>query len=307
MRNLTDFLRITEVMFNPSNGADYEFVELRNLSPNLTLDLTGVRFSEGIDFVFPAMNLAPGAYVVVVKNTALFRSLYGGAPVVAGEFGGRLDNSGESLTLSLPDPYLSAIQRFRYEPNWFGLTDGGGSSLEIVNPPAGFDTRAVWDEKGTWQASVSAGGSPGGVTANSGYAAWLAGFGLSGASSADSDGDGLANPAEYGLGLNPLNPDADSARITPGIDGAGHPTATFTLPVSLPADVGYILETSDTLTDAASWTALASLPAGSLVWTGPGSVSTGAAANGRIPVTVTDPALVSGHPHRFTRLRFSVP
>ena len=48
-----DNLRITEVMYDPVQGSDYEFVEFRNIGTS-TLDLTGLRVSTGIHFTFPA-------------------------------------------------------------------------------------------------------------------------------------------------------------------------------------------------------------------------------------------------------------
>ncbi|RYD34466.1 MAG: hypothetical protein EOP86_10920, partial [Verrucomicrobiaceae bacterium] len=308
MIDLTDFLRITEVMFAAAQGgSDNEFLELRNLSSTLSLDLAGVRLTEGVDFVFPALTLPPGGYVLVVKNLAAFRQLYGNGPVVAGVFGGRLDNSGETLTLTLPLPWTGNIQRFRYEPVWYPQAAGAGFSLEVASPPAGFETRALWNEKSSWQASALSGGSPGGFTAGGpqGYAAWLSGYGLAAAPEADSDSDGLTNPAEYALGLNPLVPDAAAVPLVPGFDGAGHAVTGFSLPVSPPSDVTYILEAGGTLAGG-SWTVLATRT-GSGNWSGPATVQTGTPAGGRVPFTVTDPAPLSTNPRRFTRLRITVP
>ena len=53
LQALLDNIRITEVMYDPPDGNDAEFIEVRNISDTLTLDLLGVRFTEGVDFVFP--------------------------------------------------------------------------------------------------------------------------------------------------------------------------------------------------------------------------------------------------------------
>ena len=46
------FLVVSEVMYHPLGDGLAEFIELTNVSPSLTLDLTGVRFVEGIEFDF---------------------------------------------------------------------------------------------------------------------------------------------------------------------------------------------------------------------------------------------------------------
>src|SRR5439155_14735754 len=40
--SVEDNLRVTEVMYNPPGGTEFEFIELRNRSADLTLDLDGV-------------------------------------------------------------------------------------------------------------------------------------------------------------------------------------------------------------------------------------------------------------------------
>ncbi|MHC4112680.1 MAG: lamin tail domain-containing protein, partial [Planctomycetota bacterium] len=67
---VTDYLRVTEIMYHPRNTGDAndpneEFIELKNIGPN-TLNLNLVRFTEGIDFTFPDMELEPDECVVVV-------------------------------------------------------------------------------------------------------------------------------------------------------------------------------------------------------------------------------------------------
>ena len=81
-----EWLRIVEVMYNPLSG-DAEYLELQNTGP-VALDVSGVQFTLGIVFAFPASTiLAPGQYVVLVRNTdtAAFSSMYSGVPI--GEIG----------------------------------------------------------------------------------------------------------------------------------------------------------------------------------------------------------------------------
>ena len=107
---------------DPANGTDFEFVELRNLSPDKTLDLTGIRFTEGITFTFPASTLAPGAYILVIKGLASFRSIYGPGPVVAGVY------PTNSTTAAKPSPSACPCLD-RCHPAlrlWTGMVRGSG-------------------------------------------------------------------------------------------------------------------------------------------------------------------------------------
>jgi len=157
--NLMAQLRITELMYDPIGGAEYEYIELKNTG-SATLDLTGVRISNGVDFVFPAMNLEAGQYVLVAADRVAFESRYGTSLNVAGQYVGRLSNGGEGVTLQLPAPYDAAMLRFDYNPAWYPVTNGGGRSLVIVDASA---AQVNWSDRGSWRASVSAGGSPGAV------------------------------------------------------------------------------------------------------------------------------------------------
>jgi hypothetical protein len=52
MYDLVAGLRVTELMYMPAGGNNYEYIELKNVSAK-TLDLTGVRLSDAVDFTFP--------------------------------------------------------------------------------------------------------------------------------------------------------------------------------------------------------------------------------------------------------------
>ncbi|MHC4743835.1 MAG: chitobiase/beta-hexosaminidase C-terminal domain-containing protein [Planctomycetota bacterium] len=95
---VAESLRISELMYHPVNWGDpedpnREFVELTNIG-NEPINLNLVRFTNGIDFTFPNMELGPGEYVLVVRNEAAFLEHYQGASgIIAGEYIGRLNNS----------------------------------------------------------------------------------------------------------------------------------------------------------------------------------------------------------------------
>ncbi len=159
------YLRITEIMYNPAPGGamdndEYEFIELKNIGA-APLPLDGVEFTDGISYAFaPTGNLmlAPGACIVVVKNRTAFVSRYGSNVNLApGVYTGSLDNGGERIKLE--DRTNSTILEFEYEDGWFSQTDGGGFSLEIENAAdADLDS---WDGKSAWRVSTQPGGSPG--------------------------------------------------------------------------------------------------------------------------------------------------
>jgi len=151
---LLDGLRVTELMYHASAGSSYDYIELQNVG-DTTLNLTGVRLSDGIDFTFGQMLLDPGRYVVVVKNLTAFRSTYGTGINIAGEYSGNLSNGGERIVLSLPSPLDVAILRFEYTDKWYPTTDGDGSSLAINDP---LTHPATLSEPGNWhQATPSPG------------------------------------------------------------------------------------------------------------------------------------------------------
>jgi hypothetical protein len=149
-------LRITEMMYNPPVDGDLEYIELKNISGK-TIDITDVRFVDGIDYQFPAMTLAPGQYVVIAVDEVKFEAQYPGVDAV-GQYVGRLNNGGERIVLTLANPPLeAAILRFDYNNTWYPSTDGAGSSLEIIDPTA---DPAQWDNAQSWQAITPSPGGP---------------------------------------------------------------------------------------------------------------------------------------------------
>src|SRR5262249_54795565 len=85
---LQQYIRPAELMYNPPAGSALEYIELLNTSSNLTVQLSGAVFTDGIDFTFPAgAELAPGEYGLVVQadptnNFAGFRGFYNFGPGV---------------------------------------------------------------------------------------------------------------------------------------------------------------------------------------------------------------------------------
>ncbi|MFC1634384.1 lamin tail domain-containing protein [Planctomycetota bacterium] len=154
-------LRITEIMYHPQAVSDAgepneEFIELTNIGTE-TINLNLVRFTNGFDFTFPVLDLAPGEYTVVVQNRDTFGARYGGNINIAGQYSGRLNNAGERITLI--DALGQTILDFSYRDGWRSLTDGEGFSLTLIDP-ANPDLSS-WNDKDAWRASAYIGGSPG--------------------------------------------------------------------------------------------------------------------------------------------------
>lgn len=158
---LLNHLRISEFLYKPAGGNDYEFLELVNTG-TAALDLSGVRFTNGIDYVFPAgTTLAGGRYVVLARNrTALLDRFPNISALLApGQYSGALDNNGETIALTLPKPWDVNILNFSYNVDWEPRTFNEGYSLvtvDSVNTPA-----RDWDKRDTWTASGTVSGSPG--------------------------------------------------------------------------------------------------------------------------------------------------
>jgi hypothetical protein len=167
-------LRVSEINYHPGprsqaeidagflDDDDFEFIEVVNTGPAATVDMAGVRFVDGIQFMFPIdFELAPLQRAVVVRNRDAFRFRHGENVVVAGEYGGtpedvKLSNNGEVITLV--DQNGGVIQSFRYEQDWYTTTDGQGPSLVVLNEagdPANWEL-ALW-----WRPSYETHGSPG--------------------------------------------------------------------------------------------------------------------------------------------------
>lgn len=152
---VAESLRISEIMYNPADP-NAEFIELTNIGAE-TIDLGLVQFTRGVQFTFPHVDLAPGDYLLVVEDIDAFEAVYGGGLPIAGRYTGKLDNAGEWVELQ--DAAGQVVQSFRYDDDWYGITDGPGFSL-TVRDPATVDPDVLGD-KSSWRPSAHAGGSPG--------------------------------------------------------------------------------------------------------------------------------------------------
>jgi hypothetical protein len=318
---LRNGLRITEVMYHPAGGNNFEFLEFTNIG-SVALDLSGVQITEGVEFTFPiGFMLAPGAQTVVVRNLAVFQSRYGTALNVAGAYVGALDNNGETLTVSLPSPpWASEVQCFRYESSWQDTNVSGLSLTLRSNATVVSD----FDRPEMWTASLQLNGTPAGWIPladphPNGLAAWLTAYGLAaGSEQLDADFDGLTNALEYTLNSHPLNPHAGHGadRLpTPSVSGDGFQAIAFDLPSSALAGGHGCPGTTYTIaasTNLGVWTTVAKKSPTDATWTD----ATGASlAVGQLTATVNGPFVrivckdavpVAMHARRYLRLAVTI-
>jgi hypothetical protein len=152
---VAESVRISEIMYHPADP-NAEYIELTNIGVE-AVNLKGVRFIDGIEFTFPSLNLAPGAYCLAVQDLVAFEARYGADMPVAGQYKGALDNGGEPIELC--DAAGRTIHRFTYREDWYDATDGKGFSLTLVAPGT-VDPNSLSD-KAVWRPSTNPGGSPG--------------------------------------------------------------------------------------------------------------------------------------------------
>ena len=165
-------LMITEINYNPAdptaaelainpllNNDDFEFVEVQNVGTSLA-NLNNYAITDGVQFSFPDVQLAPGQFGVVVKDVSAFQLRYGTPANILGVFdSGNLRNAGENLTLL--DFAGNTIANFIYgdDDPWPETPDGFGATLELIDP-----VNVPLDDLGSfihWRGSTEFGGTPG--------------------------------------------------------------------------------------------------------------------------------------------------
>jgi hypothetical protein len=154
-------LIVSEIMYDPPSvgsvdGAAFEFLELKNIGPT-NLNLGGLTFTTGITFTFPLdASLASGAFFLLVRDPTNFANKYPGV-AFQGIYAGKLDNAGETLTLTHPSGATIFTLTYGSDGLWPSAPHGLGFSLVPVDSTASFDM----SNPANWQGSSTAGGTPG--------------------------------------------------------------------------------------------------------------------------------------------------
>ncbi|MBN2162880.1 MAG: lamin tail domain-containing protein [Pontiellaceae bacterium] len=154
---------INEIMYHPiSESNDDEYIELYNRS-GIPVDLAGWRIQGGVSYRFPDHAEIPAhGYVVIAENATNLITKYTqlNSSNTFGNYAGSLADGGERITLTMPDDLISTNEFGTVITNWFTIpmdevtyldggrwgrwSDGGGSSLELIDPDADNRQPASW-------------------------------------------------------------------------------------------------------------------------------------------------------------------
>jgi hypothetical protein len=146
---------LNEVMYRPLSGEEGDqFVELHNPGTN-RVEVGGWVFVDGISLTLPVGTvIEPGGFLVATKDRARLLQSHPGLPPekVVGNWNGKLSGSGERLALSRPERMTLPLPGggttndtvwieedamvWSDGGRWPELADGGGSSLERLDPAA---------------------------------------------------------------------------------------------------------------------------------------------------------------------------
>ena len=161
---------INEIMYHPvSDSNNDEYIELYNWSGQ-AVDISNWRLQGGISYQFPEnTQISADGYIVVAENATNLIARYSqlDSSNTFGNYGGTLGNGGDTVRLSIPEDLISTNQSGVVETNifyisiddvtyldggrWGMWSDGGGSSLELIDPWADNRQPASWadsDESG---------------------------------------------------------------------------------------------------------------------------------------------------------------
>ncbi len=165
-------IMITEINYHPHapsteevaalatvDGQDFAFLEIFNPSPSETINLLNVRITNGVNFTFGDVSMAPGEYALVVEDLAAFQLRYGDAVRVLGQWTGGLSNDGETIELVDGLGNLIAGIAYRDGDPWAHRADGFGATLELVSPV--MTPSSELGKHYRWQGSFVSGGTPG--------------------------------------------------------------------------------------------------------------------------------------------------
>ncbi len=165
-------LKISEIHYHPARPSemeqaagfdarsDFEFIELYNAGAT-PLDLTVLQFTRGLTLTLDGIafpSLEPGATALLVRNKEAFTMRYGaGLPVIAEFESGKLNDGGETLSLSVNDGTLLHEIAYEDQSPWPESADGDGYSLSLIQG----DGQTDLADPANWRASTAIGGSPG--------------------------------------------------------------------------------------------------------------------------------------------------
>ena len=155
---------INEFMYKSMSGSDDDqYIELYNQGTN-PVSLANWQFTSGITFTIPAgTTLAPDSYLVIASNQTNLLAKYTNlnAGNTLGNWGGRLSHHGERVALAMPQSLTVSTSQglvtnqiyvvqdevtYGVGGRWGQWADGGGSSLELLNPNSNHRLAYNWGD-----------------------------------------------------------------------------------------------------------------------------------------------------------------
>jgi hypothetical protein len=154
---------INEIMYKPITGDTNDtYVELYNKGTG-AINIGGWQFVSGIKYVFPTnTTVSPGGYLVIANNVTNLLAHYANLNPTdtLGNFTGKLSGGGERLALAMPDQVINTntpgvtktniawivVDEVTYGAGgrWGQWANGGGSSLELIDPRSNHQLAANW-------------------------------------------------------------------------------------------------------------------------------------------------------------------
>ncbi|HAM72380.1 MAG TPA: hypothetical protein DCM86_12120, partial [Verrucomicrobiales bacterium] len=154
---------INELMYNPISGSAGDcYVELFNRSA-APVNVGAWTFVSGINYTFPSNTLIPAnGYLVVAQDLTNLLAHYANLTTnnTVGNYAGKLSHSGDRVALAMPDQTIrtnalgQAVTNTLYITvdevtygtggRWGQWSDGGGSSLELIDPRSNHRMAYSW-------------------------------------------------------------------------------------------------------------------------------------------------------------------
>jgi hypothetical protein len=138
---------INEIMYHPLSGSELEeFIEIHNRGES-EVDLASWRV-DGVGLTFPPdTSIAAGAYLVIARDPVLIQDIYGlsSDAVHSTPWLGSLRDGGERVDLIDASGNLVDAVSYKDGGEWPHWADGGGSSLELIDPASDNSAGGSWD------------------------------------------------------------------------------------------------------------------------------------------------------------------
>ncbi len=132
-------IRLTEVFYNSAITPDsLEFIELYNAGAS-SFNVEGMTLvTSSINTVLTGTPIAAGSYGLIVKNESAFSAAFPGVAINAAWGDGTLSNQGDNITITNSTGTVVVNDDYDDDGAWPVEADGGGSSLIVCDPLAGF-------------------------------------------------------------------------------------------------------------------------------------------------------------------------